>query len=134
MIKNIYFCVAQAKVDNPDSKFYIILLGTDLLEGLFGIIQSMIGNDSGCDLYQLAMCITGSTKVANILAQYPHWDKKPHHLKLPALDKDGNHISLPDNSDHINPMSWRGDINTKNVNLQTCWKAGLSHLQNDTEI
>ncbi len=38
MIKNTYFCVARSKVDNPDGVFYIILLGTDGLEKLFGIL------------------------------------------------------------------------------------------------
>jgi hypothetical protein len=47
MIKNVFFCVAKAKVDNPNGKFYVILLGTNGLEKLFGILRSMIGNDSG---------------------------------------------------------------------------------------
>ena len=34
MIKNVYFCVAKAKVDNPNEPFYLILLGTDRLEAL----------------------------------------------------------------------------------------------------
>ncbi|KAF7355857.1 hypothetical protein MVEN_00914300 [Mycena venus] len=32
MIKNAFFCVAKAKVDIPDSEFFLILLGTDRLE------------------------------------------------------------------------------------------------------
>jgi hypothetical protein len=32
MIKNIYSCVAKAKVEMPGVKFWIILLGTDRLE------------------------------------------------------------------------------------------------------
>jgi hypothetical protein len=38
MIKNAYFCVAKAKVDDPTGKFWLILLGTDRLEELFGIL------------------------------------------------------------------------------------------------
>lgn len=38
MIKNVYFCIAKAKVDNPQGKFWIISLGTDRLETLFGIL------------------------------------------------------------------------------------------------
>ena len=29
MIKNVLFCVAKAKIDDPDSEFWLILLGTD---------------------------------------------------------------------------------------------------------
>ena len=38
MIKNVYFCVAKAKVDNPIGKFFLILLGTDWLKDIFGIL------------------------------------------------------------------------------------------------
>jgi len=38
MIKNVVFCVAKAKVENPEGEFWIILLGTDRLEELFGIL------------------------------------------------------------------------------------------------
>ncbi|KIJ48758.1 hypothetical protein M422DRAFT_247109 [Sphaerobolus stellatus SS14] len=50
MIKNVFFCVAKAKVHDPQGKFYIILLGTDHLKVLFGLIHSMIGNDANADL------------------------------------------------------------------------------------
>ena len=36
MIKNVYFCITKFKKDNPNGKFFIILLGTDRLEGFFG--------------------------------------------------------------------------------------------------
>jgi hypothetical protein len=29
MIKNILFCMAKAKIDDPDREFWLILLGTD---------------------------------------------------------------------------------------------------------
>jgi len=38
MIKNAYFCVAKAKVDDLIGKFFLILLGTDRLEDIFGIL------------------------------------------------------------------------------------------------
>ena len=36
MIKNVLFCVVKAKIDDSDGEFWIILLGTDRLEELFG--------------------------------------------------------------------------------------------------
>ncbi|KAJ6552503.1 hypothetical protein B0H10DRAFT_2242107 [Mycena sp. CBHHK59/15] len=43
MIKNVYFSVAKAKKDDPEGRFWLILLGTDRLEELFGILRTMIG-------------------------------------------------------------------------------------------
>ncbi|KAJ7330313.1 hypothetical protein DFH08DRAFT_624666, partial [Mycena albidolilacea] len=90
MIKNTYFCVAKAKIDDPTEKFWLILLGTDCLEELFGILRTMIGNNRNFDVLQLVERITGSTKVANILAMYPHWDRPPRRLQLPTLAHDSS--------------------------------------------
>ncbi|KAF4612577.1 hypothetical protein D9613_012728 [Agrocybe pediades] len=122
MIKNVFFCVAKAKVDDPEGELFIVLLGTDLLEELFGILRTMVGNDANLDVLQLVLRLAGTIEVANILAKYPHWDKAPRRLKLPALTRDSK--ELPDSSDHIKPGSWRGDVHVKNVSLQTSWKRG----------
>jgi hypothetical protein len=77
MIKNAFFCITKAKVDDPEGEFWIILLGTDCLEELFGILRTMVRNDANLDIYQLIGCIVGTTEVSNILAKYPHWDHSP---------------------------------------------------------
>ncbi|KAK0493957.1 hypothetical protein EDD18DRAFT_1310464 [Armillaria luteobubalina] len=74
MIKNVFFCVAAGKINNPNGNFHLILLGTDGLEKLFGILRTMVGNDANVDMLQLANRLTGTTEVANILARYPKWD------------------------------------------------------------
>jgi hypothetical protein len=38
LVKNMYFCVAKAKIHTPDGNFYLILNGTDRLESTFGIV------------------------------------------------------------------------------------------------
>jgi hypothetical protein len=122
MIKNVYFCVAKAKVDDPTGKFWIILLGTDRLEKLFGILRTMIGNDANLDMLQLVGRITGTTEVANIFAKYPHWDRPPRRLNLPALSRDSTQLS--DKTDHISPSSCRGDVDVASVTLLTSWNRG----------
>ncbi|KAF8159962.1 hypothetical protein B0H34DRAFT_674235 [Crassisporium funariophilum] len=62
MIKNVLFCVAKAKVNNPNGEFWIILLGTDQLEELFGILWAMVGNDANLDTLQLVSCLSGTTE------------------------------------------------------------------------
>jgi hypothetical protein len=124
MIKNVYFCVAKAKVNNPHSQFFLVLLGTDRLETLFGIIRSMIGNDCGVDVLQLGECSTGTTEVADILGRYPAWDKPPRHLNMPLIDKDGAFINQNNAADHANPGMWKADLSLAFVNVQTCWQRG----------
>jgi hypothetical protein len=122
MIKNVFFCVAKSKIDYHDGLFWIILLGTDRLEIIFGILRTMIGNDANMDMLQLVSRLSGCTEVANILAKYPQWDRSPRRLKVPAISRDSK--ELPDAADHINPASWRGNVEVKNVSLQTSWRRG----------
>ncbi|KAJ7761266.1 hypothetical protein DFH07DRAFT_957330 [Mycena maculata] len=129
MIKNAYFCVAKAKVDDPTGNFWLILLGTDRLEELFGILRTMIGNDRNLDMLQLVERITGTTEIANIFAQYPHWDRPPRRLHLPALARDST--ALPNSVDHIKPGSWRGDTSVASVLPQTCWIRGRRLIEQE---
>ncbi len=132
MIKNVIFCVAKAKIDDPDGKFYIVILGTDRLEELFGILRTMIGNDSNLDIYQLASRLTGTTQVSNILAKYPHWDRAPRRLKLPAITRSSQVLS--DHVDHIKPASWKGDVYVKNVTILTAWRRGRRMVEQECDF
>lgn len=127
MIKNTFFCVTKAQVDIPESEFFLILLGTDRLETLFGILRTMVGNDANLDLVQLSLCLTGTTKMANILAKYPEWDKSPRRLHLPFVTRDSK--TIPDSADHANPRLWRGSVFVALVTLLTCWKRGRQMVE-----
>jgi hypothetical protein len=76
VIKNVYFCVAKAKVDDPSGKFYI-MLGADGLKLKFGILRKMVGNDRNIDMLQRGDRIRGATEVSTILAKMPSWEKPP---------------------------------------------------------
>ncbi|KAF9003190.1 hypothetical protein BDZ89DRAFT_1240632 [Hymenopellis radicata] len=129
MIKNVIFCVAKGKVDDPDGKFWIILLGTDRLETLFGILRTIIGTDANVDELQLLQRLTGTVEVSNILIQKPEWDSRPRRLKLPAVDKDG--VVIDSKVDHINPGAWRGDVSLAGVSFLTCWRGGRRLVQDE---
>jgi hypothetical protein len=94
MTKNIYFCFAKMKADNLTGKFYLILLGTDCLETLFGLIHTAVGTDTNVDTLQLGSCASGLTEVAVILAEHPEWDHGTRHLSLPVMSREmgRNHI------------------------------------------
>jgi len=131
MIKNVLFCIAKAKVDDPNGEFWIILLGTDRLEELFGILRTMVGNDANLDVYQLVCRLAGTTEVSNILAKYPHWDRSPRRLKLPSLSRESKEI--PDSADHIKPASWKGNVKVKDVSLHTSWNRGRHLIEQECE-
>jgi hypothetical protein len=131
MIKNVLFCIAKAKIDDPDGEFWIILLGTDRLEELFGILRTMIGNDANLDVYQLVCRLAGTTEVSNILAKYPEWDRSPRRLRLPSLSRESKEI--PYSADHIKPASWRGNVKVKDISLQTSWNRGRHLVEQDSD-
>ncbi|KAH9043907.1 hypothetical protein EDB85DRAFT_2071109 [Lactarius pseudohatsudake] len=117
MVKNVFYCVAKAKADNPHSNFYPILLGTDRLETFFGLIRTAVGTDANIDVLQLGSRVSGLTEVALILAEHPEWDLGPHRLTLPAGE-------ITSKFDHISPKDWCSDTTVARVNLHSCWLLG----------
>ena len=124
MVKNVFYCVAKAKVDNPRSNFYPILLGTDRLETFFGLIRTAVGTDTNVDILQLGSRASGLTEVALILAEHPEWDHGPRRLTLPRITKDNQDGEISSKFDHISPKDWRGDASVARVNLHSCWLLG----------
>ncbi|KAJ6491055.1 hypothetical protein C8R45DRAFT_826083, partial [Mycena sanguinolenta] len=127
MIKNVFFCVAKTKIDNPDGQFWLILLGTDRLETFFGLLRSAIGPDSNVDILQLANRASGLAEIAMIMAEHPEWDCAPRRLKLPAVSEAGD--ILPSGFDHLNPTSWRGNTEVRHVSPLTCWIRGRKLIE-----
>jgi len=122
MVKNTYFCVAKAKVQKPESLFWLILLGTDRLEDDFGTVRSITGNDANADVYSLTTRMSHTVEVRNIFSLHPEWDRGLQCLKLPAIE-DGNGDIIA-KVDHINPASWKGDVQVSNVSPVTAWNEG----------
>ncbi|KAJ6456747.1 hypothetical protein C8R45DRAFT_844729, partial [Mycena sanguinolenta] len=128
MIKNAFFCVAKTKIDIPDGEFFLILLGTDRLEVLFGLIRTAIGTDANCDIYQLCTRASHLTETSIILASRPHWDRSPRRLRLPMIINEAGDISKQ--ADHITPAAWKGDVRVQNVTLLTVWVQGRQTAEN----
>ena len=124
MVKNVFFCVAKAKTDHPMVPFFIVLLGTDRLETLFGILRTMVGNDANLDMLQLTLRVTATTEVSNILARHPEWDRRPCQLQLPSVSQDMD--TIPRTADHIGPGAYTSPqrLSPSTVTLATPWKRG----------
>ncbi|KAF8978671.1 hypothetical protein BDQ17DRAFT_1338643 [Cyathus striatus] len=117
MIKNVVFCVAKSIVNNPDSEYWITLLRTNQLEQMFGILQTMVGNDANLNILQLVSQLAGTTEVSNIIVKCPHWDRE-----------------IPEHADHIKPGLWRGNVKLMDVLLQTSWRHGRNMVEEDCEF
>lgn len=119
MIKNLYFCVAKVKVDDPEGEYWIILNGTDRLEVLFGILRSMVGNDANLDILQLGSRLSNMTEVHDIFTKHPEWDRGPRRLQMQPLTPDGGR---PHES-HL--MARRCQSKTRtSCNLLDTWPSG----------
>ncbi|KAG9077160.1 hypothetical protein FS749_010977, partial [Ceratobasidium sp. UAMH 11750] len=121
MVKNVYFCLAKTKADDPSGSFWLILLGTDRLETSFGLLCTMIGNDTNADVLQLCNRLSSVALVSNILAEHPEWGGVTRRLKLPSIDANGD---VSSSLDHISPSMWQGNIRVDSVVLHSCWKLG----------
>ncbi|KAI0337896.1 hypothetical protein BDW22DRAFT_1487987 [Trametopsis cervina] len=122
MVKAAYFSVAKTQVANPHSKFWLILLGTDSLEKLFGIVRTMIGNDTNADQLQLASRLGSASLCSQLLQLHPEWDKGPNRLKLRPMEAG----VVSRDYDHITPALWIGDLSVSKVVLWTSWKRGAT--------
>lgn len=118
MMKNVFFCIAKAKVDDSSGKFYIITLGTYCLETFFGLVHTAVGTNVNMDMFQLGSRASGLTEVAVILSEHPEWDYGKCRLMLPVFSKDWGDFSSK--ADHINPRGWHGDVSVAKVNLHSC--------------
>ena len=123
MIKNVYFCVAKTQVDDPTGSFWIILLGTDGLEKVFGKVRTMVGNDTNADQLQLTNRIDGAVQCVKILEIHPEWGGQSRRLNAKPLPSDTMDISSK--YDHLNPKSWKGNVQVRNVVLGGSWSAGF---------
>jgi len=117
------FMPNQSFVDNPKASLHLFQLGTDSLEGFFGLIRMVIGTDTNVDIMQLGSHASGLVKVAVILALHPEWDQSPQHLGLPMITKDTT-TKINSKFNHINLASWHGSACVESVNLHTAWILG----------
>ncbi|KAJ7572582.1 hypothetical protein C8J56DRAFT_807090, partial [Mycena floridula] len=132
MVKNAYFCVAKTQIDNPRAKFFLILLGTDNVEKLFGIVRTKDGTNSSADQLQLTNCIDDGVQCTNILSEHPEWGGESRRLHLKALSQI-NPADVSSKYDHLNPASWRGGVHVRNASCLSAWQQGRKQAESILE-
>ena len=93
--------------------FYILLEGTDRLEGLFGDCRTQY-HARNFDIEQLAGKLSVATLINAAMECNPDLDRGHRHLSLKGAM----------GVDHVNPRSWTGNVCVGDVDLNAEWKQG----------
>jgi len=112
-VKNIIFTIARMQKMDPNLCFYILLEGTDRLEGLFGDCRTQ-DHARNFDIEQLAGKLSVATLINAAMECNPDLDKGHQCLALKGA------IGI----DHVNPRSWTGNVRVGDVDLNAEWKQG----------
>jgi hypothetical protein len=117
-VKNIIFTIARMQVIDPDLLFYILLEGTDRLEGLFGNCRTQ-NHARNFDIEQLSGKLSVATLINTAMESNPDLDKGHRRLSLKGAM----------GVDHVNPKSWTGNVCVGDVDLNTEWKQGQADAE-----
>lgn len=110
VIKNIVITIARLQVIDPTLAFYILLEGTDRLEQLFSTVRT-VDHARNFDIEQLCGKLGVAALVDAIFQRHPDLDRGHRRLSL----------AFAMGIDHVNPVSWRGNVCVGNVDLSTLW-------------
>lgn len=112
---SLYAIVAKAQVRDPsgNTPIYIMSLGTDELEKLFGMLRSQ-NHNRGFDILELHQKISSAADHVDILKRHPNWAPTGKN----RLSTKSKHW------DHLTPRNWKGDVTAGSANLRQCWENG----------
>ncbi|KAF8156094.1 hypothetical protein B0H34DRAFT_799154 [Crassisporium funariophilum] len=106
IIKIIIFTVARYQVLDNSIKYYVILEGTDRLEGVFSNARTQ-DHARNFDILQLAHKLSVGAEINAIFERNPKLDRG--HVRC--------NLSGARGVDHVNPKSWKGDVTVGKVDL-----------------
>jgi hypothetical protein len=113
IVKNVVFTVGRLQRTDPLLEFYLILEGTDRLEGLFSNCRTQ-DHSRNFDSLQLSQKLSIAAEVTATFERNPTLDRGHRRRIL----KDAKGI------DHINPKSFTGRVCVGEVDIRAEWLAG----------
>ncbi|KAL0960227.1 hypothetical protein HGRIS_011861 [Hohenbuehelia grisea] len=114
MVKNAMFCIAKQQNLNATLLFYLFDLGDDRLEKLFGRCRMLGGHVSGMNYRQGVDRLGHAVDIDNIHCRHPDLDPGQRRLNM----------TRSEGADHLNYVSWKGDVIAGHCNLAAAWKDG----------
>ncbi|KAJ7794193.1 hypothetical protein B0H14DRAFT_2392706, partial [Mycena olivaceomarginata] len=118
-IKNIVFTIAKLQILDGKLKFYILLEGTDRLEGVFSDCRTQ-DHARNFDIEKLVQKLAVGVLINATFQRNPDLDQGHRRLKLSGA------LGI----DHLNPKSWVGDACVGNVDLPKAWAEGAVNANN----
>ena len=113
IVKNILFTLACMQTINPDAAYYVLLEGTDRLEGVFSHARTH-DHARNFDILQLAQKLSIGAEINSIFQRHPDLDRG--HIRRNLVNVRG--------VDHINPKSWLGNVRVGDVDIQKEYFSG----------
>jgi hypothetical protein len=104
IVKNITFTIAKLQLIDGKIKYYIILEGSDRLEGIFSNVRTQDHNRNA-DVLQFGQKLSTAAEVNATFERHPDLDRG--HRQLALQDAEG--------IDHVNPASWKGNVEVGHV-------------------
>jgi hypothetical protein len=112
-IKCMTLTAARLKLIDDELSYFIILEGSDRLEGHFCTVRTT-DHARNFDAYQMGYKSSQAITEQAIYAQYPHLDRGHRRLK----------VKQSKGVDHLNPKSWKGCVKVGSLDLVSAWKKG----------
>ncbi|KAJ7830221.1 hypothetical protein B0H14DRAFT_2307278, partial [Mycena olivaceomarginata] len=122
IVRCIIITTARLQIINPQLKFYIILDGTDRLEGVFCDARTM-NHSSNFDIEQFVQKLAIRALINATFQRNPDLDRGHRKLKLSGA------LGI----DHINPASWKGNVVVGNVDIPCEYALGQKDANNVLE-
>lgn len=113
MIKNAFFCVAKQQCMNSKLPIFLSQFGDDRLEVHFSEVRCGT-HQRNVDVSELTQKSAAAMDRHEVFSRHRDWDRGHRRLNF----SDGIAV------DHVNPRSWKGDVTSGGVCLESAWKDG----------
>ncbi|KAG2008061.1 hypothetical protein CC2G_013532 [Coprinopsis cinerea AmutBmut pab1-1] len=113
IVKCIILELVRLQSIDPNIKFYIFFIGTDRLEGIFSHVRTQ-DHSRNVDILQLSHKVSIGSEINTIFERHPDLYRGHTRRKLENVD----------GVDHVNPVSWKGDVTVGNVDLPVEYECG----------
>ena len=109
--ENTFYCAAKYQKYHPDLPLFLFLLGTDVLERIFGNMRQK--SKCGFDALEMIYMCRSMTELAKIFDKHSDWTS--------GRDKMMSRLCL----DYSNPSNWdKSKLTLQDVNLPVLWEQG----------
>ena len=109
--ENIFYCASKYRKYHPDLPLFLFLLGTDVLERIFGNMRQK--SKSGFSTLDMIYMARAMTEVSRILDKHPDW--------MSGKSKLMRRLCL----DYSNPSNWDSSkLKLAAVNIPALWEGG----------